>query len=308
MAIVVTSTPNTEVQAPSAEADKAPAAEPVVDAKSSAEAQGEQTEETTEVESQETTTDGESESEGAEAQETEEKPKKKSGIQRLKERHAREMSEIRREIESIKAQDPKGQRQDEAQVSVAAEDKPQSENYDTHEKFVEALTDWKLEQRERKDQQQSKEAQAKNAYETQMKSHNERIAKFRKATPEYDQAIEDFVEEHGDVRFSGGLQQAVFESDLGPALILELVKSPDELMRINSLSLTAAAREIGKIEERIAARASAKPKPKQTTKAPAPIEPVNGSTSPAKSIFEAQTQAEFESIRRKEMSKRSSSW
>lgn len=310
MSIVVTSNAEVLEQTQSVQSDdKAQAQEAAKDEASSAEAQGEETKETVEATSKDEAEGGEDE--GEEPLAAEEKPKKKSGIQRLKERHAREMAAIHREIESLKSQDPKGQRQSEVEMKSESlsEGKPVADKFDTHEEFVEALTDWKLEQREKANLQKSKEAQAKNAYQDQIKRHNDRVAKFKESAPEFDDVIAEFVEEHGDVKFSPGLEQSIFDSDNGPAVLLELAKNPEEFDRINRLPPFAAAREIGKIEARVAGKESKKPETKTTTKAPPPLKTVGtGASGVKKTIFNAESQAEYERARLEQMSKRNSAW
>lgn len=314
MSIVITSTPNTQTQAPAATGDKAQATESAEDVKPSVETQGLETKETTEVAPKDADVDGENEDDGEEPLAAEDKPKKKSGIQRLKERQAREVAELRREIDALKTQDPKGQRAEsvasqELQANLEGPNEPQEETFESHKDYVKALAKWTYEQEKAQDQQKSKEAQAKDAYQSQIKQHNERVAKHKESSPEYQQVVEEFIEEHGDVRFSPGLQQAVFDSELGPAIIEQLLRAPDEFKRINELTPLAAAREIGKIEARLDVKSSSKKETKTTTNAPAPLKPVGGgSSAPKKSIFNAETQAEYERIRMEDMSKRRSAW
>lgn len=261
------STEQTQTEVTTPQAPEQAATEALEAKESSAEAQDQETAE---------------EKEANEVLEAEEKPKKKSGIQRLKERHAREMAAIHREIEAMKSQANAGKREE----PVQSKDKPRAEQFETHEEFVEALTDWKFEQKEKLNAEKSKEAEAKSAYENQRKAHNERVAKFREENPDYDDAIEEFIEEHGDMQFSFGLQQAIMESEEGPALILELAKDPALLKRINGLSVTAAAREIGKLEARLA-KTEDQPKEVKLTKAPKPPTPIAGKSAPVrKSIFD----------------------
>lgn len=308
MSIVVTSNAAAQEQSPVAQGDKADVVEAAKDSKSSVEAQGEEKEKLVDEES--ASKEGEESQEGDE-QLVDDKPKKKSGIQRLKERHARELAEIRKEIESLKTQDLKSQRKEEIsteknEAQDSADGEPSEDDFETHKDYVKALAKWTYAQEKAQDEQKSKEAQARNAFESQRKTHNDRVNKFREVVPEYDQVVEDFIEENGDVRFSLGLQQAIYDSEDGPAILLELMKTPGELMRVNALSAFAVAREIGRIEARLSKPVETKIETKQTTKAPPPPTPLGGKSDKAtkKSIYDSGlTQSEYESLRRQQMKK-----
>lgn len=299
MSVIVTSTtdvaatpaPQAETQAQTAEAA------PKLDDASSAKAQGEESEVESAGES-EARDDAETQSDEPKAQEV---PKKKSGIQRLKERHAREMAEIRQELESLKTQAPRGQRNEALEAETVVENpEPKEEDFETHADYVRALAKHTYAEEKARDEQKSREAQAVNEYKAKVQAHQARVAEFSKATPDYAKVISEFIEDHGDMRFSVGLEESILESELGPAVIFELAKNPEELNRINRLSLVGASREIGKIEERILARKAQKPEPKLTTKAPPPPTPLVGKPERAgkKSILDPDISfAEYERLR-----------
>lgn len=295
MSIEITSNSDAKVPTQSV-SDKAPATEPAKVDASSAKAQGE----TEALEGAQTPSESENSSETN--TQTQDAPKKKSGIQRLKERHAREMAEIRQEIANLRTQAPSGKRLDEASQSVVENEEPKEEAYESHADYVRALAKWTYAEEKAKDQQKSKEAQVVDEYKSRIDAHKARVAEFRKSTPEFVQVVNDFIEEHGDMSFSPGLEESILESDVGPQIILELAKRPDELNRINRLSVVAASREVGKIEERINARKSVSPETK-TTKAPPPPNPLSGKPdSGSKSIYSSElSQEEYEALRRKQM-------
>lgn len=263
----------------------------------------EQTGESTSEESQ----DDDAEASDAESSESgepkaPEPPKKKSGIQRLKERHRRELDEIRQEIASLKSQESRGQRQEEPKSKPSG--KPDPETFEgTHAEYLEALTDWKLKDWQTAELARSKEAQAKDAYKSLAEKHSERVQKFKEQNPDYDRIVEDFVDEHGDVAFSLGLQQAILESEEGPALIKELLSKPEEFARINAMSPFAVAREIGRMEARFA-KQDLTPKTVIKTNAPKPPTPINGKSASAvrKSLYDKDISFEdYEKIRLAEL-------
>ena len=73
------------------------------------------------------------------------------------------------------------------------------------------------------------------------------------------------------------MAQTIQASDIGPDVIYHLGSNPKEAERIARLSPLLQAREIGKIEARLASS----PPAKKTTTAPAPIAPVTARTSGA---------------------------
>lgn len=299
MSIEVTSNSDAKLPAQSV-SDKAQVKEPAEVDASSAVAQGESE---TSTEGAEVKAQAEGEVSSETTTQTQDAPKKKSGIQRLKERHAREIAEIRQEIANLRVQVPSGQREVKASETVVENEEPKEEQFESHADYVRALARWTYAEEKAKDQQKSKEAQFVDEYKSRVDAHMARVAEFRKSTPEFAEVVNDFIEEHGNIAFSPGVEESIVDSDIGPQIILELAKRPDELDRINRLSVVAASREIGKIEERIKARKSVTPETKTTTKAPPPPNPLSGKPdSGSKSIFSSDlSQEEYEALRRKQM-------
>lgn len=224
---------------------------------------------------------------------------------------------LRRQLEARnqgKQEDPSDEAEESRDASPSAEasDRPQEpmeedfEQYSdykkAHSKWVEDLTDWKLDQREKAKEEKAKADEIKTKAEKTIEAHNARIDKFRETNPEYDKVLGKFVKDHGDASFSIGLEEAVVTSDLGPAIIFELAKNPDEFDRINALSPLAAAREIGKIESRLSKPAQTEEKPTKKVKsnAPKPVSPTGGKgpSGGKKNLSEITDFAEYEAARR----------
>jgi hypothetical protein len=240
------------------------------------------------------------------------KPKKKSGSQRRKERAERAEAEVTRaraEADHWRSLALKGagekQEAPKTDPKPAAETtgKPQAGNFETHAEFVEALADWKADQKlqeyEKKQQAKVQEGQQSAA----LKAHFDRVESFKKQTADYDEVIE----EAGDLPLSAVIQELVISSDNGPQLIYELAKNTEELDRLNRLAPLAAARELGRLEAKFASKTSSpkEQETKKTTQAPKPLTPVGGKGAAVeKSITDPNlTQAEYEAIRRKQVRK-----
>ena len=192
----------------------------------------------------------------------------------------REIQALRAEFEALKAppkETPQG--------------KPTLDQFESYDDFTEALTDWKIEQRETVREQKAKEESASKQRNDIQKSYAEKSDKFRAETPDYD----DVIAEIADVELTEATAVSVLESDLAAQLTYYFGQNPQELDRINSLSPFATAREIGKLE----AKLSSTPKtvPKQST-APAPITPLGASKATVTPDVTKMTDAEWDKYER----------
>lgn len=106
-----------------------------------------------------------------------------------------------------------------------------------------------------------------------------RKASFRSRSAEFAKTVEDFesVAYATSLPISADMAEVIQDSDDGPALLFHLGKNPDVAEKIAQLPPKAAARELGKIEARLAyEREKAKEKP-AVSKAPPPPPKVEGS-------------------------------
>ena len=260
--------------------------------------------------------DGE-ESEVEEKGEAEAKPKKsgfKKRIDKLRQRAstAEERAQyFERKYMELEGKSAAQKPDKQTAQTVAQEGKPKQEDFETHAEYVEAITDWKLEQKEKAKEAKAKEESLKGALQKQLDAHNARLEEFKKKQTDFVSVIEDFTEEHGNVSFSPALEEAIVSSENGPALIYELAKNKAEFDRINALGVVAASREIGKLEARLAKAAEASTNEVKTTQAPKPITPVGSKAGSGtkKSIYDPNiSQAEYESLRMEQMKSRNSAW
>ena len=244
------------------------------------------------------------------------KPKKKSGSQRRKERAERaeaDAARAREEADHWKAMalknagEPKPEPKADATKAVDAS-KPIPDSFETHAEYVEALTDWKIEQRDKARDEKAQKSQLETEHQMLMKSHFGRLDVFKEKTEDFEDVISGVLK----LPMSPTVEGEILRSENGPELLYALAKDPAEFKRINALGPVAAGREIGKLEAKLAAKSSNEPKPetkKLITKAPNPISPVGGKGSVVeKSLEEAakSSQREYEDIRKKQMEKRAS--
>ena len=175
-------------------------------------------------------------------------------------------------------------------------EKPNPDKFGSYDEYVEALADWKADQRvaesfKRRDAERSQAAEARAA-EAKAQAWAERQIAFREATPDYDAVVGK-----SSVQVAPHVVDTLLDSDSGPELAYHLAKHPETVKRINSLSPLAAAREIGRIEATLSNPAA--PQVKPASKAPAPITPVR-SSAPAAVDLASANMDQYIAARRKQ--------
>jgi chromosome segregation ATPase len=269
-----------------AQAPSAPSESAQIEQKKSSKSDTEETEANTEAEGEE---DDESDKPDAEKGE---KPKKKGGWQRRIEKLVGQREEERRQRQALEARLAQlearagGEKSQVAKPSTeAAAGKPDPATFETHAEYVEALADWKYEQRSSADKANAERARLISEQETLQKTYLDRLKSFTETHDDFQDVLDDV----SDIPVPAHVQGLLMQSEHGPELVYELGKNRAELERIAKLSPTSAALAIGRLEAKIEARVSAseekKPETKKVTQAPKPIEPVGkGTSAVAKSI------------------------
>lgn len=259
-----------------------------------------------EEESEDESVEGEEPEEGEseDGEKKEKKPKKKGGFQRrinkltkqksAAEQRAQYLEQRLKDLEErVESRAP-----DKDKVQEETPGKPMADDFEYHDEYVEALTDWKLEQKFSKKSEEEKANQMKTQYQKQMDEHLTRVRSFAKDHEDFEEVIDDV----SDVVVSPAVEQLIVESDNGPELLYELAKDRELFESINALDLVAAARQIGKIEASLH-KPEAETKKRGTTKAPKPLKSVSTKSSGAKkSIYDpGLSQKEYERLRMEQM-------
>lgn len=181
---------------------------------------------------------------------------------------------VLRTLEKFQGQQPAPVRQVER-----VDDKPTRSQYADEEAYFEALTDWKLERRDRA-QRQEQAQQATRSITDKTESIYAQAAK-----------IDGFDrDEFEALPLTPVIAQAIVESDAAPKLMAWMSANADEVERIARLSPARQAAEIGKLEERVSKA------PVRTTSAPDPIKGVNGQNATVKNL-ESMSLAEYKKYR-----------
>lgn len=175
-------------------------------------------------------------------------------------------------------------RSSKVQTFEPEKEKPDADNYETNAEYIEAITDWKVDQRERS-----------NA-ETQIKNHSkEQEADFFAVIDSGTEKYADFNEVARKLPADGGpeitspMLEAMMECDNPIDVAYYLGENVEESKRIARLSPIAAGREIGKIEARFEAGGVKKTPQKTTTKTIAPSSPIAGKTVTTKGLENLST-------------------
>lgn len=197
---------------------------------------------------QEQTATPESETQTPETQETEEKPEKTFTQEELDAAIAKRLSRERRKWErEARAPEPR----------VSTEPvKP--EQFDTWEDYAEALAEQKAELKLRERESQRHQSQVDSAYEDRVEEAKGRYDDFEQ------------VAYNPNLRITPAMAETIKASESGPDVAYYLGLNPKEADRISQLHPLQQAKEIGKIEAKLAAE----PPVKKSSSAPAPITPV----------------------------------
>lgn len=144
----------------------------------------------------------------------------------------------------------------EPEAPKEAPGKPKADAYASYDEYIDALTDWKIEQRD-----QTREARQKA--EAQAATWQSRATEAKATLTDFDEVLQNST-----APMNQAMADVIRESEHGPVLAYHLAKNPAEAGRIAQLSPLAAARELGRLEATLSAP---KPKPAQrVTSAPTP--------------------------------------
>ena len=259
----------------------------------------------------ESTDDSEaSENEQDEDKAEKEKPKKKSGgfqrrINKLNSRLSakEEEAEYWRQ-EYLKAKAPNNR--EEKSVVVKKDDgKPRADDFETHEEYIEALTDWKTEQKLNAFEEKRRSEKVQKDYQTRAQTHAERVKAFSAKHEDFAEVIDEV----SDIRVPGALQELIIDSEFGPELMYELAKDREELERICAMSPIKAAKAIGRIEDKLESRSKSKTESsfinkKKPVNPPTPIRSRSDKATKPSIYDENISQAQYEALRQAERAKR----
>jgi hypothetical protein len=139
------------------------------------------------------------------------------------------------------------------------------EQFETYEDYAEALA-------ERKAQELLARREAEQQQRAYLEAYHDREEVARDRYDDFEQ-----VAYNPNLPVTEAMARAIQASEIGPDVLYHLGSTPSEAARISRLDPILQAREIGKIEARLAAE----PLVKKTSNAPAPIAPVTARSNGA---------------------------
>lgn len=175
--------------------------------------------------------------------------------------------------------------------------KPSADQFKDYGEFVEALADWKADQKvsgalKARDADTARTAEQR-VQETKAQTFAERQATAKTTIADYDAVVSA-----ADVPIAAHLGEAILDSDRGPELVYHLAKNPAEAARLSALSPMAAARELGRLEATLGQPSA--PPAKPVTKAPAPMKPTAGTGGTATTDPARMSHEEYRAFRAKQ--------
>lgn len=258
------------------EQTKAETTTPAEGEEGQAETETEEAEAESEADAGETASEAEDEDEGETGEEPEEdekpQPRKKSGVQRLKER----LAAVQAEVAQLRSRASDGE-PSQADIEKLVGKPPKEEDFKgDFLAFERAQTVYEMRKANAEDRLRDQASQAKTASERAkaeaVEAHNERLEEFRAKVPDFDKTLRAAA----NLKASPVVEGLILDSDKSAHLVYHLAKNPDRLAKLNAMSEREAAREIGRIEARLSL-----PNPKTQTKAPPPKIPPKGGASPS---------------------------
>lgn len=161
-------------------------------------------------------------------------------------------------------------------------DRPARDQFASDDDWVEAVTDWKLEKRDREAQQHQQAKQQQS-----VASKTESIYAEAQKIPGFDREAFD------ELPLTPAIASALIDSEVSAKLMAHLAANPEETERIAGLSPARQAAEIGKLETKLASA------PK-VSNAPPPIKPIGTKGSATNSDPSRMTMEEYAAKRKAE--------
>jgi len=168
--------------------------------------------------------------------------------------------------------------------------RPRIEHYGNDvESYVEAVSDWKNDKRDRETQAQQADFRKQVNFDKTEKIYKEAAALDKTFNREDFDSIE---------HLTGAIADAIIDSDMSAKLLIHFANNPSDVERISQLSPARQAAEVGKLEVQLLAA-----KPVKVSNAPAPIEPVGSRGSSSKDPSQ-MSDKEFATWRKSQIAQR----
>lgn len=215
------------------------------------------------------------------------------GVQRKINKLTKRSAEAERRAQELERQLEQMQRNAPQKPPEPPQGKPTLEQFDyDQDRYLEALADYRLEQKIGQLRQQSEQRQREQQQRERSRTLAERESAFIADHPDYEEVAKD-----PSLPINEVMAEAIFEADDPPAIAYYLGQNPDEAMSISQLSPVAAARAIGRIEAKLSVPGQP---PKRTTKAPPPVTTLQSSAPIKRDLSELRSMDEYVAERKRQ--------
>jgi len=155
------------------------------------------------------------------------------------------------------------------------DEEPQPSQFQDAFEYAKALAEYSTEkalaERDRRDAEEKVAVERQKVIETWAT----KVQAAKVSLPDFDEIVAS-----SDVVVNDDVRDAILESDVGPQVLYHLAENDELAKKIAGMSPKAALREIGKLEERLSVKPTAKQETVVKSRAPAPISPIRGGVAP----------------------------
>lgn len=167
---------------------------------------------------------------------------------------------------------------------------PKRDSFASDEEYATAVIDHRVEKKLAERDKTQREAAERVEQEKLADSWKSRVVELKKEMPDYEDIISAST-----VKVHNAVRDAIFESEAGPRILIHIAQTDGEAERLAKMTVTRAVKEIGKLEDKYLKKPEPKAEPKQEpkkeveiSKAPAPITPLKGASSPVELPIDAK--------------------
>lgn len=204
-------------------------------------------------------------------------------LEEMLERNSRHLEDVLGRIEQLRGTQPGTQ-----QPVATAPEKPTVEKFKTYEEYMEALADWKADQRFQSYQRQQQEQAQLAAQQSEQQRLQQVFNNYNRAANVARETYDDFDEtvNRSDIEIPQSVQLAVFETPNGPDIAYYLGKHPELCQELMQMSDVQAVMEVSRISDGLMQKPEEgqdkangngqQPPPRRQSAAPAPIKPIGG--------------------------------
>lgn len=163
---------------------------------------------------------------------------------------------------------------------------PKRDQFDSYEEFVEARAEWRadkaVDKRFKEREQKETETRTRTEHQKASEAFKSKVSEQAKGIEDFQDVIDEATAEENHP-FSRIGAEVIASADNPAKVLYHLAKNREEAERIASLNMVSQAREIWKLEAKLASE----PPQKKPSSAPAPIAPVGGKATAADAMPDA---------------------